>query len=200
MNNKNTYKLFDDYSIEIAPDAKEFSEYFSKNKSLVFSNSQFVPTSEILTDIEQEKIEILHKNFHKPYRLRLYILKGEERIGWFFGKQSDYETFYMTNTGIFKEHRNKGIYKKMLQVILDILKEQGFQKVSSRHSVTNNNIIVPKLKAGFVISGLEVSDVFGMLVHLTYYYNKVRRKLVDYRIGHIVADEEITRILQLPKK
>ncbi len=67
----------------------------------------------------------------------------------------------------------------MLPKILQILKKQGFQKVTSRHSVTNNNVIVPKLKAGFVITGFEISEVFGLLIILTYYFNDTRRKLVN---------------------
>ncbi|MBK6772549.1 MAG: hypothetical protein IPG78_10565 [Ignavibacteria bacterium] len=49
-------------------------------------------------------------------------------------------------TAIFKQHQNKGIYKSLLPKVLDILKEKGFQKVYSRHSATNNQIIIPKLK------------------------------------------------------
>ena len=57
------------------------------------------------------------------------FLFGEEKIGWFFGNQIDFETFKMTNTGIFEAHRGKGIYKKLLPAILQLLKEKGFQKV-----------------------------------------------------------------------
>jgi hypothetical protein len=62
------------------------------------------------------------------------------------------------------------------------------------------NVIVPKLKAGFVISGFEVSDIFGILIHLTYYFNEIRRKVIDFRVGQLVPDEQIRQLLGLNKK
>lgn len=163
MNNKSSYKLFDEYSIEIAADSVKFQEFFKKYSAIVFADSGYIHLENIYTDKDNENRDRLAENTGKPYRLRLYILKGNKKIGWFFGAQENFESFYMTNTGILKQYRNRGIYKKLLPVILQILKEKGFQKVTSRHSVTNNNVIVPKLKAGFVISGFEVSDAFGCL-------------------------------------
>ena len=66
-------------------------------------------------------------------------------------------------------HRRKGIYTALMHRVIETVVEKGFQKIYSRHSVTNNDVIVPKLKAGFVISSMEISDVFGVLVHLVYF-------------------------------
>src|SRR4051812_27592214 len=57
-------------------------------------------------------------------------------------------------------------------------KAAGFQMVLSRHTTTNNSIIIPKLKAGFVITAMEVSDRFGTMVHLNYFFNKTRAKIM----------------------
>jgi ribosomal protein S18 acetylase RimI-like enzyme len=195
LKQKDRHKLFEDYSIEIAEDAESFQKFFNKHVIKVFGVSGYKNYEEIFTRKEKENLNILSKNLGQPYRLRLYILKGNKKIGWFFGAQHNFETFYMTNTGIFKQYRNKGIYKKMLPKILAILKEKGFQKVYSRHSATNNNVIVPKLKEGFVISGFEISDVFGMLVHLTYYFNETRRKVIEYRVTGTTQDARIAGLL-----
>ncbi|MDQ3020638.1 MAG: hypothetical protein M3R36_08720 [Bacteroidota bacterium] len=199
MSNKNRHKLFDDYSIEITTDAGRFREFFDKYVMVVFGDSGSINFEEIYSSKEKENRDNLSENLGQPYRLRLYILKGKKKIGWFFGKQENFETFCMTNTGILKQYRNKGIYKKILPVILQILKEKGFQKVTSRHSVTNNNVIIPKLKAGFVISGFEISDVFGSLVHLTYYFNETRRKIIEYRVTGQSPDAQILKLLNLNK-
>jgi hypothetical protein len=58
-----------------------------------------------------------------------------------------------------------------------------FQIVYSRHVATNNQILIPKVKAGFVITGIEVLDVFGVMVHLSYFFNPLRRKVLDARVG-----------------
>lgn len=145
-------KLFDSYSIRITDDEKEFSSFFSQNRPVLFSDNIDLKLSKILTEQEKLKIKELSTSYGTPYKLRIYILNGDEKIGWFIGEQKDSQTFYMINTAIFKQHQNKGIYKSLLPKVLDILKEKGFQKVYSRHSATNNQIIIPKLKQGFMIT------------------------------------------------
>ena len=44
--------------------------------------------------------------------------------------------------------------------------------------------IIPKLKAGFVISGMHINEKFGTLVNLTYYINPQIKAVVDFRSGH----------------
>ncbi|MBK8550845.1 MAG: hypothetical protein IPL53_07190 [Ignavibacteria bacterium] len=196
MTDKNTYKLFDDYSIEITTDAAQFQKFFDKYKKTVFSGTGALDLNEVMTEKEKGCIKRLSENLEKIYRLRIYILKGNKKIGWFFGKQTDSETFFMTNTGILKKYRNLGIYKKMLPVIIEIIKKKGFQKISSSHNVNNNHIIVAKLKAGFVISGFEIRDIFGMIVQLTYFFNKVRGKVIQYRTGAIKPDKRLKQLLK----
>jgi hypothetical protein len=71
----------------------------------------------------------------------------------------------------------------------------GFHIVYSRHAATHNQVLVPKLKAGFVITGVELSDVFGVLVHLSYFFNPIRRKVLDVRAGHARPDAEVKRYM-----
>ncbi len=101
----------------------------------------------------------------------------------------------MTNTGILEAHRGRGLYTALLPVVLGILKREGFQTVYSRHNLTNNAVIVPKLKAGVVISGFEVDDRFGTLAQLSYFFNPLRRKVLDVRVGQRAPDEEIKKLL-----
>ena len=49
-------------------------------------------------------------------------------------------------------------------------------------------------KAGFIISGFEVNDSFGTLVQLSYYFNPLRRKMMDVRVGQRKLDEEIRKL------
>jgi hypothetical protein len=58
-------------------------------------------------------------------------------------------------------------------------------------------VIIPKLKAGFVITSMELSDVFGLLVHLSYYTNSLRRKVLEFRTGEALPDDEVRRALRL---
>ena len=76
------------------------------------------------------------------------------------------------------------------------VKDLGFQEITSRHSVDNNSVIIPKLKVGFTISGMEISDMWGTLVNLTYYFNETRRKVLSYRTGEML-DPELRKYLGL---
>lgn len=194
------YKLFDNYSLEIANDVNEFSDFFSKYRPEVFSGNVDLRLPDLLSDNEKKKLKELSTGFGTPYKLRMFIQHGNEKIGWFLGEQKDPETFYMINTAVFKEHQNKGIYKSLLPVILGILKEKGFQKVYSRHKASNNQVIIPKLRQGFMITAFEISDIFGVLIHLTYFFNDSRKKVINYRTGQSSPDKELRTALSLNEK
>jgi len=190
-------KLFDKYRIQIADDLKEFDDFFAVNRPKVFDNDIDLNLGSILTEQELLSRKELNKNLGDPYKLRLYILHNDEKIGWSIGYQTDAETFYMINTGIYPPHQNKGIYKSLLPIILELLREKGFQKVYSRHKATNNQIIIPKLRAGFLITNFEISDTFGVLIHLTYFFNETRRKVLKYRVGHLRLNKELKQVLSV---
>jgi hypothetical protein len=80
---------------------------------------------------------------------------------------------------------------------MSILIETGFQKIWSQHQMTNNRIILPKLKRGFVISGLNVNDMAGALVQLTYLANPVRKKVMQFRVGKLKPDSQLKDLLKI---
>ncbi len=199
MSRTNDIKLFSGYSIRIAEDAKEFEDFFNRNRPAVFSNDVDLRLSAVLTHKEKSKIKELSKNRGTLYRLSLYILHRGKEIGWLWGEQDGAHAFHMINTAIFKQHQNKGIYTSLLPKVVDILREKGFQTVYSEHKATNNQVIIPKLRLGFVITALELSDIFGVLVRLTYYFNKDRRKVIDFRAGKGKPGLKIRKALSLDK-
>lgn len=181
---------------EMSPE--EFGPLWKFHAEKIFDeNSQIFRVMAHLSDPEKEKIQILGKNLGEPFVLRLGLFHGEEFVGWHFGRQEDASTFYMTNSAVLPRFRRKGLYTEILNETLKIITEKGFQKIYSRHSMTNNAVIIPKLKAGFVITGTELSDAFGALLHLSYFTNPLRRKMLDYRTGEIRPDDEIKKALDL---
>jgi len=132
-----------------------------------------------------------------PYQLRLGLFYKNEFVGWSAAHQESSETYYMRNSAILPAHRRKGLYSALLKQTIATLTEKGFQRIYSRHSATNNNVIIPKLKVGFTISSLEVTDMFGVLVHLVYFPKDLRRKVMVYRVGDIKPDNEIRTCMKL---
>jgi RimJ/RimL family protein N-acetyltransferase len=89
----------------------------------------------------------------------------------------------MCNTALHPVHRGKGLYTRILELVVRMAREKGFQLVTSKHYASNNAVIVPKLKAGFIITGMALDEKYGLMVHLTKYLHPEREKLAIIRIG-----------------
>lgn len=177
---------------------EEFSPLWDKRARSIFDdNSQIFRVYEWLTDQEKEKAKALREFMGTPFQLRLGLFFNNEFVGWCAGHQESTETYYMRNSAILPEHRRKGLYTALLNETISVVEGMGFQKIYSRHNATNNGVIIPKLKAGFTITSLEVSDMFGVLIHLTYFPKELRRKMLIYRVGDIKPDAEIKNCLKI---
>jgi GNAT superfamily N-acetyltransferase len=101
----------------------------------------------------------------------------------------------MGNTGILKAHQGRGIYTSLLPHIIQILRQKGFQLISSKHHASNNRVLIPKLKAGFQITGMEIDDRYGIFVVLSYYLSERRLQFYHFRTGFQRPNEEIKKHL-----
>lgn len=164
--------------------------YTEAHQPEVFAEAGHLDPLYALSETEQAALDVLGERLAGRYRLGYGIFQGDLFVGWHSGQQAQAGTFEMSRTGILKEHRRRGLYTALLPVILERLRTDGFQVVVSRHNLTNNAVIIPKLKAGFVISGFEVDDRFGTLVKLSYFFNPLRRKVLDVRVGQRAPDDE----------
>ena len=171
---------------------EEYQKYWNEWGPGIFDeNTTTLDAKKILSEEEKNHIRELHKNSSQLIRLNLGIFKGDTFCGWFSGDQHNYETFYMRNSAILPEFRRLGLYTALMNEVLCKVKSLGFQIVLSRHRITNNSIIIPKLKAGFVITSIEVSERYGTLVHLNYFFNETRKKVLEFRSGEIKPDAQL---------
>lgn len=171
---------------------EEYQKYWNEWGPGIFDdNSTNLDTRKILSEEEKNHLRELHKNTSQMIRLNLGIFKGDSFCGWFTGDQYNNETFYMRNSAILPKFRRQGLYTALLNEVLQRVKGLGFQIILSRHTSTNNNIIIPKLKAGFVITAIEVSDRFGTLVHLSYFFNQTRKKFMEFSAGDLKPNTQL---------
>lgn len=175
--------------------AEEFRPMFKINRPKLFSETFTFRYNEALSDRELESQKRLQDNMGKPYELYFILYFQGNLAGWTFGRQIDGEKFYMVNSAIMPEYRLKGLYKQLLNAVINETTNEGFQVVYSRHVATNSAVLVPKLKAGFIITSFELTDNSGLLVHLSYYTNPIRRKAMDFRSGQCSPDEELKQFL-----
>lgn len=184
------------YSIQEL-DSEPFWKLVEEKKKYVFSDNLIPHGRSLLSDQEREKLKVLGEAFRRPYFYHAVLWCHSEVVGWTWGYQDSPESFYMVNSAVMPEHRGRGLYTRLLQGTVDKLVEKGFQRIWSRHTYTNNQIIIPKLKQGFQITGSELSDTFGSLIYLTYFSNPLRKKVLSFRSGESRPDDEIKKIFDL---
>ncbi|WP_034385803.1 GNAT family N-acetyltransferase [Deinococcus sp. YIM 77859] len=124
------------------------------------------------------------------------ISHAGEVAGWHFSRQWDARTVYMSNTAFLPEHRGRGLYTRLLPIVLDTLRQEGYRLVRSHHHATNNAVLLPKLRAGFRIQGLHANE-HGVMTVLIYSFDPVYRDYMDARSGLIRPEGELSRRLGL---
>lgn len=171
-------KIFSNYNYKIT-NYKELHKIFKEKRKEVFEDTYTIWLDDLFTKEEKE--------FKYPkcdiFRLYILIYYKKEVVGWFMGFQKGDE-FYMMNTGVFEKHQGKGIYTHLLKEIIEIIKPKGFLFMTSHHLASNNRVIVPKLKAGFHITGIEINETFGVLVNLKYTFNTEIKDVYYIRTGN----------------
>lgn len=90
-------------------------------------------------------------------------------IGWSFSEQREPDTLFMTWTGVLPAHQNKGIYSAFLRHYLDYARALGYRRITSNHMVNNRRVLVAKLKAGFVASGMTLDERWGAMIFLIFH-------------------------------
>lgn len=177
-------QLFGEYYIKEVS-REEFSRIWKELHKAVFTEPAPPDFNELRTPGNEEKKKSLLDNAGKLQRLNILVYHNNNVIGWMWGRQADHETFAMVNTGILSEYQGKGIYKALLEKLLIMLKDMGYEVVKSHHFINNNRVLLAKLKQGFVITGFEVSETFGTLIRLSYFYSEKRKELYNSKTGSV---------------
>tara|TARA_Y100000768_G_scaffold388916_1_gene388649 strand:+ start:295 stop:837 length:543 start_codon:yes stop_codon:yes gene_type:complete len=176
----------------------EFHDLWAKYKREVFEEDHSYSLWDMLSKEEVSKVNELRKRISDKVEICLGVFdESDNFVGWSWGFQDSSTSFYMANSAILEEHRRKGLYSKLVDEMIGLTSKLGFQMIYSRHCATNNFVIIPKLKAGFVISKMEMDDIFGVLIHLHFYPNKTRRKIMDYRSGQKAPDDELKKLFKI---
>ncbi|MBX9667392.1 MAG: hypothetical protein K2X93_07220 [Candidatus Obscuribacterales bacterium] len=177
-------------------DKERYDAFRLIHEPKIFPNRYDINAQLALSTNEKDAVSLLGQRLGQLYDLRLGFFEGDEMIGWSYGIQVNAESFRMVTTGIVPEFQGKKIYSRFLSIYAEHIKQQGFQILFSRHYATNNQVIVPKLRFGFLISGFEISDQFGLLLWLSYYFNSTRQDIMHVRSGFQQPDVNINKLVR----
>lgn len=162
---------------------EELKEIQKNHHEKVFSNRAGSNYIENLSNEEKEKIKSRSMN---RWQFRVALFHNDEPVGWHYGYAAEPDVYYMQNSAVLESHRNKGLYSKMLASVLEHLKENAFQVVTSLHHPNNAAVIIPKLKLGFVICTMLVHERFRTLIEMKYFFDPERKKHFDEQLGLIL--------------
>ena len=177
--------------------SKNVYDSFRKiHEPLIFPNRFDINVQDALSPVEHQSAISLGKDLGNPFELRLGLFHGKKMIGWSYGIQISADTFRMVTTGIEPDYQRRGIYSALLGILANHIQGKGFQCIFSRHYATDNQVIIPKLRFGFLISGFELTDEYGLLLRLSYFFNKTRRKILHVRSGLQQLDDEVRRLIR----
>jgi len=188
--------LLENYFAKVVDD-KTIFDILRKYRTTVFSNTVVFNINAVFSSKEKKLLKEKMNSTRSPIRLSYIVEKEGTLAGWCTAYQKDIDEWYMHNTAIFEAHRKKGLYTALLNLMIDYAKIQGYQKITSLHNATNNAIIIPKLKAGFVISGMRISEKFGTLVELRYYPNPKVKAIVDFRSGQHRLPQNLSKHINI---
>jgi hypothetical protein len=155
----NDSKLPHGYAIRSMSDA-EFVPLFEEFGPKLFDEHMTLKMMKVLSEQEIVAAHKLKEKIASRYRLNLGLFHEERFVGWSWGHQRSATEFYMESSAVFVEHRRKGLYSALLQEIIRVTANEGFQVISSKHHQTNNAVIIPKLKSGFLITGISIGGYF----------------------------------------
>ena len=146
-----------------------------------------------LEQVTIEKLKELKNRLSGQYTLRLGLLHKDNLIGWTDGWQDSIEqdTFFMGASLVLPSFQMKGLYSALVKKVFEITKEDGFQSVSSLHVMTNNPVLIAKLKLGFSMYGFEVNTRYGALVRLIYHHSEIKKSALRFRAGAVNETEVI---------
>ncbi|HVJ64403.1 MAG TPA: GNAT family N-acetyltransferase [Bdellovibrionota bacterium] len=121
----------------------------------------------VITAARREAMKSFYDHYSQlHHEWLLFCLADGTPMGWMMGEMDNHNTFYMRNTGVLPEYQGQGIYKELLEHMIAYLGELGYERISSHHLVTNNRIIITKLKQGFYFAGLELTEQWGPMAKL----------------------------------
>ena len=162
-------------------------KFADKHFSELFNEPTEISPNELFYGFNEEKLSDLRNSFtNKRYGFFLY--EKEKVIGWHLGVQSKRIIYNMVSSAIIKEFQGNGYYNFLLAKIISFAKSEGYVAITSSHSATNNQVLVPKLKQGFYIQGIEIQNNFGLAVNLIYYLNDNQKNIHEMRVGSRKGD------------
>jgi GNAT superfamily N-acetyltransferase len=138
----------------------------------------FTPLTHLGLYQEPEPQTDLARKLAQQIHYEYFVFNNEvgEPIGFSSGKVTDGQTFFMEWSGLLPAYQRRGLYSHFLDSLIPYLQALGIERVTSNHMGTNRPVLIAKLKAGFVVTGVTLDERHGMLVWLARFLEPARQQ------------------------
>lgn len=107
-----------------------------------------------------------------------------EIFGVFAGTLHDWSTYYLRHTLLLTEYQGHGFYQKFFNHIVGILDSKGVPRLEGEISPLNQKHLHIFMKAGFVVSGLNLTERWGSMLRLTRFLDSQRMDVFSKQFCH----------------
>jgi GNAT superfamily N-acetyltransferase len=122
---------------------------------------------------------------------RWLIRDGDVVAAVYRGEQLDGYTYMTGHAAVRPGHRRRGIYRAVIERVLETTRELGFTSVVSNHAPGNNPAIIAKLALGFRIDRLELDALHGPSLWLRYFHDPDELAAYEFRCGLATLTPEL---------
>ena len=169
------YDIVPEITAQPIPTRREFFSLTGK-----YFDEGFTPFSELgayeMPAQRHEEKSRLQEAFSRTHQEHFVFYEGENVVGWSYGEMVDTETYFMSNSAILPDYRQRGLYSGFLTRLIAYLTALGYERITSTHQMNNRAVLIAKLKAGFVMSGVVLDERWSAQVQLTYHIHEDRRQ------------------------
>jgi GNAT superfamily N-acetyltransferase len=122
---------------------------------------------------------------------RWLVHDGERVAAVYRGEQLDGHTYMTGHAAVHLDYRRRGIYRALIERVLETTRELGFTAVVSNHAPSNNPAIIAKLALGFRIDRLELDALHGPSLWLRFYHDPAELAAYEFRCGLATLTPEL---------
>ena len=126
---------------------------FSALRNAAFAD--FGECSALLSEVLAEEADrrLNRPEERVPQELRIGAFIEDRLVAWSYSKVEGSQ-LHMVNSGVLPDLRRKGIYSRLVEATITYAGRSGFAKIFSRHVPSDNAVIIPKLRLGFMASNI----------------------------------------------
>jgi GNAT superfamily N-acetyltransferase len=105
------------------------------------------------------------------------IYKDSKAIGIFIGTLTDWSSYYFRSAAVLPQYQGNGAIGRLLPYLTKILTDSGIARIESDASVSNFTSIQILLRARFKVTGMQLSERWGALLHFTKFLSPSSEKI-----------------------